>query len=210
MNNWPPRGGVAAPMGGGAGERFRAGQLTRSAPGGGQDGVMAEDVRPVSRDTTTEVGLEELVSQAYDRLLRVAALICGDRADAQDAVQVALERAWRHSSSLREPDRRAAWLHRIVVNEALRLERRRGRLGRWLARPREILVEAAPSEVRDAGLRDALRALSADQRAAIVLHHYAGYSVAETADLLGVPLETARSRLRVARVRLRDLLGAAE
>jgi RNA polymerase sigma-70 factor (ECF subfamily) len=49
--------------------------------------------------------------------------------------------------------------------------------------------------------------LSAPQRAAIVLHLHMGYSVDETAMLLGVPRETVRSRLRLARARLRDALG---
>lgn len=47
---------------------------------------------------------------------------------------------------------------------------------------------------------------SAAQRAAIVLHLYLGYSVQETADLLDVPVETVRSRLRLARARLRGAL----
>ncbi len=108
------------------------------------------------------------------------------------------------------PPRLPAWLHRIVVREAIRLEhRRRGLLGRWLAAPREIPIGASPEADRDLDLRSALRDLSVEQRAALVLHYYAGYSVAETAKLSGVPLETARSRLRVARDRLRAALGGS-
>ena len=73
------------------------------------------------RDTASVTALEELVSQHYERLLRVATLICRDRTDAEDAVQVALERAWRHGHDLRDPERLPAWLHRIVVREAIRL-----------------------------------------------------------------------------------------
>ena len=163
------------------------------------------------RDAARAVELEALVAQNYERLLRVAVLICGDRTDAEDAVQIALERAWRHGQSLRDPDKLPAWLHRIVVREAIRLERRRrGLLSRWLASPREIPVGLPAEGDRDLDLQAALRDLSVEQRAALVLHHYAGYSVSETAHLLGVPLETARSRLRLARDRLRAVLGGSD
>jgi RNA polymerase sigma-70 factor (ECF subfamily) len=162
------------------------------------------------RDATRVVALEELVAQHYERLLRVALLICRDRNDAEDAVQVALERAWRHGPNLREPDKLPAWLHRIVVREAIRLERRRrGLLSRWLTPPREIPVGPPPDANRDLDLQAALDGLSVEQRAVLVLHYYAGYSVIETADLSGVSLETARSRLRLARARLRAVLGGS-
>jgi RNA polymerase sigma-70 factor (ECF subfamily) len=163
------------------------------------------------RDAASVAALEELVSQHYDRLLRVAVLICRDRTDAEDAVQLALERAWRHGQDLREPERLPAWLHRIVVREAIRLEhRRRGLIARWLASPREIPVGQASVGDRDLDLQAALRDLPVEQRAALVLHYHAGFSVKETAELSGVPLETARSRLRLARARLRVVLGGSD
>ena len=171
---------------------------------------MVERAGLERRDATTASTLEELVAENYERLLRVAVLICGDRADAEDAVQIALERAWRHGNALRDRDKLLAWLHRIVVREAIRLEhRRRGLLGRWLAPPREISIGPWPEADRDLDLQAALRDLSVEQRTALVLHYYAGYSVAETAELSGVPLETARSRLRIARHRLRAALGGS-
>lgn len=169
---------------------------------------MTERVTPVSRESAGLPGLESLVAEHYERLLRAAVLICRDHADAEDAVQMALERAWRHASSLRDPDRLPAWLRRIVVREALRLERRRsGLLARWFAPPRGIEIDPAARAGEDPAVREALDRLPAEQRAAVVLHHLEGYSVAETADVLGVPLETARSRLRMARDRLRAALG---
>lgn len=162
------------------------------------------------RETTTAPTLDLLVAEHYGRLLRVAVLICAERADAEDAVQIALERAWRHGQALRETDRLPAWLHRIVVREALRLERRRrGLLGRWLTPPREIAAESASKTDRDLDLQAALRELPVEQRVALVLHYYAGYSVGETAEISGVPLETTRSRLRLARGRLRAALGGS-
>jgi RNA polymerase sigma-70 factor (ECF subfamily) len=172
---------------------------------------MTDRVTPSSRDTIGSAELESLVGQHYERLLRVAVLICRERADGEDAVQLALERAWRHGADLRDPDRLSAWLRRIVVREAIRIEgRKRGLLARWFAGPREIAVVAPRSTDQDLELREALDGLPPGHRAAIVLHHLEGYSVAETADLLGVPLETARSRLRTARDRLREALTPSE
>lgn len=172
---------------------------------------MVERARFRRRDATSAVALEELVAREYERLLRVAILICRDPSDAEDAVQVALERAWRHGHNLREPGKLPAWLHRIVVREAIRLERRRrGSFPRWLAAPHEIRVGPPAEDDRDLDLQAALNALPVEQRAVLVLHHYAGYSVSETAELSGAPLETTRSRLRLARARLRLVLGGSD
>ncbi len=172
---------------------------------------MTDRVTRLPRDSAGRADLESLVAHHYERLLRVAVLICREHADAEDAVQIALERAWRHATDLHDPDRLSAWLRRIVVREALRIEgRRRGLLARWFAAPREIAVEPEAPLGRDLALREALRSLSAEQRASVVLHHLEGYSVAEAALLMGVPLETARSRLRVARERMREALGGEQ
>jgi RNA polymerase sigma-70 factor (ECF subfamily) len=172
---------------------------------------MTDRVTPSPDDSVGPPDLEVLVAQHYERLLRVAVLICRNHADAEDAVQVALERAWRHGDSLRDAERLSAWLRRIVVHEAIRIDRRRqSLLARWFAGPREIAVVAQRSTDRDLELREALDGLPPGHRASIVLHHLEGYSVAETAELLGVPLETARSRLRTARERLRDALRSSE
>lgn len=190
--------------------RTRA-RLTLLADSAGQHSGMTDRVTPSSRDTMGTAELESLVAQHYERLLRVAVLICRERADGEDAVQLALERAWRHGADLRDPDRLPAWLRRIVVREAIRIEgRKRGLLARWFVAPREIAVVAQRSSDRDLELRQALDGLPPGHRAAIVLHHLEGYSVAETAEVLGVPLETARSRLRTARERLRDALRSSE
>jgi RNA polymerase sigma factor (sigma-70 family) len=159
--------------------------------------------------------LVAFVGDHYGRLIRLAALVCRDIGDAEDAVQAALERAWRSRGTLREQNRMKPWLDRIVVREAIRSERRQVPfLGRLSSAPREIYVEgvgahgaAAPSLGSGIDLRNAYESLPSAQRAVVALHLYAGYSVVETASILGVPVETARSRLRLARERLRAQLG---
>jgi RNA polymerase sigma-70 factor (ECF subfamily) len=133
--------------------------------------------------------------------------------DAEDAVQAALEKAWRGRHGLRDSDRLKPWLDRIVVREAIRAARGPSLLARFLPSPREIAVGDAgsgPTTTTDldrrADLRAAYAALPPGQRAVVALHLHAGYSVAETAEVVGIPLETARSRLRLARERLRESL----
>lgn len=159
--------------------------------------LTVEPVRPLT--------LEAFVATHYRRLVRLAGLVCLDRADAQDAVQNALERAWRHRADLRDEERLRAWLDAIVVRESIRLNGRARSLIRSITRPltgadEQSIVTTSPLAT---GLLDDLRRLPLAQRAVLALHYEAGYSVAETAELLNAPLETVRSRLRIARQRLR-------
>jgi RNA polymerase sigma-70 factor (ECF subfamily) len=147
--------------------------------------------------------LTEFVRDNNDRLIRLAGLVCRNVADAEDAVQAALERGWRNQAGLRDPERLKPWIDRIVVREAIRITRsRESVLGRLLGRDRDDVA------TKVAELKQAYARLSAEQRAVVALHLYAGYSVAETAEAVGAPVETVRSRLRLARQHLRVELEA--
>jgi len=150
----------------------------------------------------SSLDLESFVGEHYGRLLRLAGLICRSVTDAEDAVQAGLERAWRKRASLQDESRMRPWLDRIVVREAIRAGSRRPNDG-------ELPDDAIGPDRADewAALRIAFGQLSAPQRAALVLHLYAGYPVSTTAELLGAPIETIRSRLRLGRERLRELLA---
>jgi RNA polymerase sigma-70 factor (ECF subfamily) len=184
--------------------------------------VSGDDVRVriARRDGAIERDLAEFVAAHYPRLIRLAGLICRDAIDSEDAVQAGLERAWRRRASLEDPARLAAWLDRIVVREAIRLGRDRRsfrqRVGRLLGDQDDIEIAARHSEADPgsavtsrAALRHAFESLPAAQRAVVALHLYLGYSLAETAEMVGAPLETVRSRLRLAREQLRFQLGEA-
>jgi RNA polymerase sigma-70 factor (ECF subfamily) len=147
--------------------------------------------------------LELFVSEHYARLIRLATLVCRSVDEAEDAVQSGLERAWQKRAALRDPASLRSWLDRIVVREAIRAR------GRRLTTVDGIALDDRGVERLDdaAELRVAFGHLSAEQRAAVVLHLYMGYSTADTAAMLGVPIETVRSRLRLARDRLRHLLA---
>lgn len=173
-----------------------------------------------AQEAAFEAALIDFVRQHHGRLIRLAGLICRDVTDSEDAVQSGLERAWRARGTLRDSERMAAWLDRIVVREAIRLSGGTRRL-RWLSRrgsedEAQRVLDAVPAAPGDAvgasvtsrlALRSAFEGLPPDQRAVVALHLYEGYTMPETAEIVGVPLETARSRLRLAKERLRAALA---
>lgn len=162
-----------------------------------------------SRPSETAFELHMLSDRDYERLIGLASLICHERGDAADAVQNALERAWRSRREVRLRSATRAWLDRIVVREAIRLnDRRQSWRHRFVRGPKEIEIETdrGPDAADLAALRVAFGQLPSMHRAVIGLHYYIGYSVSEVAEILGVPLETVRTRLRTARQRLKNEL----
>ena len=157
----------------------------------------------------------ELARVSVGRLYVVARLILRDDGRAEDVAQEALVTAWRHLQGLRDPDRFEAWLHRLLVNACYREARRDRRRGSI-----EIQVGALPMPEAsdDANLnldladRDQLergfRRLDVDQRSVLVMHYYLGFSLDESAEVLGVPPGTVRSRLHRAIGAMRAALEA--
>ncbi|WP_199440590.1 RNA polymerase sigma factor SigM [Umezawaea beigongshangensis] len=154
----------------------------------------------------------ELVKRHRDRMWAVALRTLRDPDEAADALQEAFISAFRAAGSFRAEAQVTTWLHRIVVNACLDRMRRRQ------SRPTVPLPEAGPGEPvspRDAMseretslvVQEALAQLSEDQRAPIVLVDVEGYSVAETARMLGIAEGTVKSRCARGRAKLAKVLG---
>ena len=152
-----------------------------------------------------------LVQLTSDRMYAIAARILRDADLAEDALQGALIAAWKSLPTLRDPARFEAWLRRLLVN-ACYAEAKRA--SKWSANVVVLPVDGPASRdtTQDVVIRDALdrgfRRLPTEQRAAFVLHHYLGWSVAEIAENLGVPAQTIKSRIRYATSTLRAGLDA--
>jgi RNA polymerase sigma-70 factor (ECF subfamily) len=152
-----------------------------------------------------------LVEQHASAIFRLAAAIVGE-ASAPDVTQETFVKAWSELPSLRDPDAFEAWLRRICVNRArnwLRTQRRRPVASSLDATAMRV---AGPRDFRGAVearalLAPAFERLTPDQRAVLALHYSLGYSIAESADALGVPQGTAKSRLNAALAALRDAVG---
>jgi RNA polymerase sigma-70 factor, ECF subfamily len=152
-----------------------------------------------------------LVRTRADHLFAVAQRILRDVDRAEDALQDALVIAWRDLRALRDPERFDAWLRRLLVHVCLaQATRERRRLANLRLLP--VDGPAMPDDLSGVADRDQLergfRRLSPEQRAILVLHHYAGYSPAEIAETLGIPPGTARSRLHHAHRAMRAALEA--
>ncbi|HSL32058.1 MAG TPA: sigma-70 family RNA polymerase sigma factor [Candidatus Limnocylindrales bacterium] len=147
------------------------------------------------------------------RLFAIAYRILRDHYLAEDALQGALITIWNELPRLRDPDRFDAWTYRLIVRASVaeaRRERRGGPAIQLL--PDDADVSAAPDQFRAVADRDQLergfRRLTPEQRAILVLQHFAGLSLAEIADVLGIPVGTAGSRIHYAARALRAAIEA--
>jgi RNA polymerase sigma-70 factor (ECF subfamily) len=175
-----------------------------SRPGAVEVTVRVERLERVQGQVSAELG-ERLLAHG-PVLLAAARSMTLDDAEAQDLVQTTLEIALRRAHQLREPEALRPWLLTIQAREAFRLTRRLKRLVRFDSTVHEIAAPGASDTDRIA-VRRALRALPPRIRAAVVLHHMTGLSVAETAVALGTSENTVKSQLRVGLAKLRGLLA---
>ncbi len=185
---------------------------------------------PLSR--VSRAGESELVAravsgdhEAYATLVRpyesvayrVAAAITGWNADAEEATQNGLVKAYRSLHRFRAGAPFRPWLLRIVVNEAhnvLRSERRHERLGVRAAVQHEAPTAGADEAVlareEVETVLSALARLSDADRLVVVLRYFAELPDLEAATLAGISPEAYRVRLMRARRRLQNLLEEAD
>ena len=142
--------------------------------------------------------LERLIDQYTNTLLRAAAAILGDWHEAEDAVQDTFLRVLEKELSFRDPDHERAWLLTVTANSCKSRIRARKR------HPTTQLLDTLPAPDEDTHeLVEAIQALPDNQRAAVHLHYYEGYSTDEIAKILGQRPGTVRSHLSRAREALR-------
>jgi RNA polymerase sigma factor (sigma-70 family) len=155
----------------------------------------------------------ELVRRHQRAALRVAAVISGSTDDARDIVQDSMVKVYGALATHRGDGAVRSWLLRVVANEAKNHVRSRGRrLGREDRRAGLELRaaagadEAALDRIDHAALAAALGRMRPDDRSVLGCRFVAGLSEAETAEVLGVPAGTVKSRTSRALGRLRTLL----
>jgi RNA polymerase sigma factor (sigma-70 family) len=152
-----------------------------------------------------------LATEIADRFLAVARRILRDMDLAEDATQQALLAIWQDLPQLRDPARFEAWSYRLLVR-ACYAEGRKER--RWAPNLRvlpmdEAVVDRDLSSVVDREqIERGFSRLSIDHRAVVVLHHYLDLPLDRVADVLGIPVGTAHSRLHHAMRGLRAALDA--
>ena len=174
----------------------------------------------VTSDRTADETFEARLADSSRLAFRVAYSVLRQRQDAEDVAQDALVKAYRHFDRLRDRDRFRAWLVRTTWR--LALDRRRGDRRREARErsetaalfgaadepgsPRNEAVDALVARERAAHLWQAIDALPEKLRVVVVLANIEGHDLGDVARLLTLPEGTVKSRLFLARRRLKEHL----
>jgi RNA polymerase sigma-70 factor (ECF subfamily) len=160
--------------------------------------------RPLDAGPADRIGL--LYDQYADRLYRYAVMILADSAAASDAVhQVFLGIAKKPAGHIRSDE---PYLRRAVRNECYSALRRRRREAATGDEPLlETLAAVAERPEERLAMEAAIRTLPAEQREALHLKAFEGFTFQEIAEQLGEPINTVASRYRYAIEKLRQQLG---
>lgn len=181
----------------------RAGERVRPE-GDGPPRARRDQVDGNDDDPDEEAAFREYVTARGAALLRIALLLTGNRADAEDLLQAALAKTYLAWDKIHDRAALDAYIKRAMVNTQISWWRRR----RVQEFPTEDLPERAaaehlpPSELQDT-VRRALDRLPQRMRAAVVLRYYEDMSEPEIADALGVSRGTVKSTVSRAVAKLR-------
>lgn len=152
---------------------------------------------------------DELV-ELLPRLRRFARALTRHPADADDLVQLAVERALMNMNQLQPDSRMESWMFRIIRNAWIDETRSRGRWNSVLA-PEEagenVGESTTDAQISLLSVHRAMATLPEDQRIAVALVLVEGLSYKEAAGVLEVPVGTLTSRLARGREALQSLLG---
>ncbi|WP_248966059.1 RNA polymerase sigma factor [Sphaerisporangium perillae] len=151
----------------------------------------------------------------YSAVAHRTAALLGAGEETEDVVQEAFVKAFRHLRTFRREAAFRPWLLRIVANETHTITRSRGRRADLVlkagAEP-DLRVPDDPEDVaiatdRRAKLLSAVRALPEREREAVVCRYFLQLSESETAEVLGCPLGSVKSRTFRGLARLRKEVG---
>jgi RNA polymerase sigma-70 factor (ECF subfamily) len=208
------------------GTRARYDRVPRSTPGV-TEGRLREpdDVRAVRRAEDAallarivdrdERAVEELYARYSGPLYSLAYQVTGADRFAQDVVQEVFVALWRDATRF-DPARGAVapWLFSLARHKAIDLVRREANVRKRTADVDLELEEASDDVDHEAWVRirrervmEAIEELTPAQREALELAFFQGLTHVEVSERLGIPLGTAKTRIRSALLRMRDLLG---
>ncbi len=195
-------------------DRVRSTGGRRFGRGGGRDFEHLSDEALIA---LVARGDDDALGALYDRFGRIsfglALRILRDRTLAEDAVQDAFLAIWRSAGNFAaERAKPSTWIltlvHRRSVDLVRREERRRADPIEDIAHPAGGATdEEVALRSKRRAVQEALRRLPDEQREALELAYYGGFSQSELAERLGQPLGTIKSRMFAGLARLRDLLA---
>src|ERR1700677_2249570 len=163
--------------------------------------------------TGTRENVREQIAALLPRLRRFARTLTRNPHDADDVVQIAIERALSRLEQWRPDARLDSWMFKIVRNAWIDELRSRGRRSRIFVGPEAGENVGEPAMDREADLlsvQAAMARLPEDQRAAVSLVLVEGLPYKDAADVLEIPVGTLTSRLARGREALQAMLGPPE
>jgi RNA polymerase sigma-70 factor (ECF subfamily) len=190
--------------------------------------MQVSDGGLVSRVLGGDVGAFNALARRWQKpLYNFAYRYTGHVEEAEDICQEALSRAYAHLARLRDPERFGSWLYAIAYRMCQDRGRRKRRrvevstdeMAEAGVDPSSLLAGAGreaggedPEDLVEANelgelLHRALQKLPEEQRVALVLREYQGYTSGEIARLLEVPVATVRSRIFYGLKSMRRMLG---
>ena len=181
-----------------------------------EDGFWLEELK-----VGDHAAFERLYAKYSAPLYRSVMAITRDHAAAEEIVQESFVRLYKHAARLDRERPVLPWLHRVAINlsynwlvrDRLRFTSLDNLVDRWKLRlTNKVEIEKEyETRARVNAVHAAIERLSFDQRVVIVLFYLQGFSLAEIADILSVPVGTAKSRLHYARKAMeRTLLADAQ
>jgi RNA polymerase sigma-70 factor (ECF subfamily) len=175
----------------------------------------------------SQQAMERLLMKAQEIAYRFSLLVCGHADDADDAMQEALLKTYRHAAQIKEPEAFRTWLYRTVKNACLISRRRRVDEPVRMQSLDEVSVSADGSvqtmDVEDPGRRPdqvmentrlrhslhrALQTLAPENRLIVFLREVEGLSTRDVAAVVGISEANVKTRLHRARLSLRQQLEA--
>lgn len=152
-------------------------------------------------------GFLKMALDSEPTLFHVSFSILHNEQDCSDAVQEAMLKAYESRHKLKEIKYFKTWIVRIVINECYGILRKKKRLQTYddaVQKDNTYLSNYIKEEYID--LYRAIDQLGQKEKICVILYYLEDYSVAETADILKIPIGTVKSRLNHARKELKGLL----
>lgn len=157
--------------------------------------------------TDRELAYVEFAASRRDQLRRIAYGMCGDWHKADDLVQNALIKLYVAWPRVVRGGREDAYVRKILLNAAIDDSRRPSRRERATDELPEVVAPASTALEDHDSLVAAMQTLPAQQRATVLLRHWLGLSVAETANELGIAEGTVKSHCSRGLETLRGLMA---
>ncbi len=160
--------------------------------------------------TTGPEEIGERIVELLPRLRRFARSLSRNQSDADDLVQSAVERAWRHLDQLKTGANLSSWMFGIMKNawfDNLRSRKRRGEVALPEDSGDHPAVNPVDLNASLWSLSAAIDKLPEDQRLAVALVLVEGLSYKDAAEVLEIPIGTLTSRLARGRAALAEALG---